>query len=987
VSDTMARVGHLQGGRYHLGKTLGQGGFGVTYLAQDRLLERTVVIKELFPQGSVRQGDSIRIPPGLNQEQFEGMMGRFVAEARALARFNSPYVVRVQDVFQESGTAFIVMDHLQGRTLMERLRTDGVLTPDEAFRMARQLAEALAVIHDAGMLHRDIKPDNVFLTDTNTPVLIDFGAAREYAGSQPVEMSVVLTHGFAPIEQYANTGNFGPYTDLYALAATLLFAITAKLPPVSVARLQEDVPLPPMALTYAPGLRSAVTQALAIRPSDRPASAQAFIDLLKRGRDDLGALAFAEAIHTAQQGRLLPIERQRLWAQALLAVYARREGKLARIEHLDELQYALSCALEVLPLFHDGLELVFGSMEAAAPGLAEDLAAFMETMRRSPDGLGEFLGAVGAAAALAPQTALPAPGQVWRAPESPASAPLPALAAKFAGFRQIALRADAVVQVGFAGSVQVAWCLSADGDLRAVHSVSGESLAQVAGVRAAAATASGLWLARDGLVQRHAFNGTPLGTPVNFPDRPVSVAAHGRSVAVAGRQGLIMLCTLTEGEPVLQSLSLSALTKRGDPPLDLTFSSDGRLLLIRDTQAVTVLRTQTMKVLRTFTLTGEAVTAVAISADGQRVCTAHGRRLLVWDVPTGRELSSFHAPAPVTHLFYNPNGRLLGALGGGLYLLDAQSGHAIAHHAPPGGRGTAISSNVDGRSIALGSLHQFNLLQLAPTEFRAVPDLNPPPAKPKPVIPTVNRDMPAPPPSVFRAAPDLNSPPAKPEPVVLPLNREMPAPPPTSSTGIPAGFLSKLPSTGMPTRTAASPPPSLQPHWPSPPSGLTGRSTPPGVAPYREYRLPPQPTSDVLGRTTAELTGLLSLVVLAEGPVHRQEVFRRVVAAHGLGKVGPRLAAGLDRALAAAEAAGQVRLRGEFLWPPDLDSPPVRDRSALATRTLDLVCDEEVQAAGHLVGHLPLPERPHAVARVLGFARLTEMSRERIFRLLQQEHA
>ncbi|WP_221091521.1 DUF3320 domain-containing protein [Deinococcus aquaedulcis] len=953
MSDTMARVGHLQGGRYHLNKTLGQGGFGVTYLAQDRLLERLVVIKELFPQGSVRQGDSIRTPPGMSREHFEGMMGRFVAEARALARFNSPYVVRVQDVFQENGTAFIVMDHLQGRTLMERLRTQGALTPDEAFRMARQLAEALAVIHDAGLLHRDIKPDNVFLTDTDTPVLIDFGAAREYAGGQSAEMSVVLTHGFAPIEQYANTGNFGPYTDLYALAATLLFAITAKLPPVSVARLHEDVPLPPMALTYAPGLRTAITQALAIRPADRPGSAQAFLDLLQRGRDDLGALTFAQAIHTAQQGRLLPVERQRLWAQALLAVYARREGKLPRIEHVDELQYALNCALEVLPLFHDGLELVFGSMEAAAPSLAEDLAAFMDTMRRSPDGLGEFLGAVGAAAALAPQADLPAPGQVWRAPESTASAPLPALSAKFAGFRQIDLRADAVVQVGFAGPVQVAWSLSADGDLRAVHSVSGEPLAQVAGVRAAAATASGLWLARDGLVQRHAFNGTPLGPPVNFPDRPVSAAAHGRSVAVAGRQGLILLCTLTEGEPAVQTLSLSALTRREDPPLDLAFSSDGRLLLVRDTQAVTVLRTQTMKVLRTFTLAGEAVTAVALSADGQRACTAHGRRLLVWDVPTGRELASFQAPAPVTHLFYNPNGRLLGALGGGLYLLDAQSGHAIAHHAPPGGRGTATSSNADGRSIALGSLHQFSLLQLAPTEFRAVPDLSPPPARPEPVPPAVSREVPAPPPSI--------------------------------STGIPAGFLSGLPSTGMPSRTAPPTPP--PPRWPSPPSGLTGRSTAPGVAPYRECRLPPQPTSDVLGRTTAELTGLLSLVVLAEGPVHRQEAFRRVIAAHGLGKVGPRLAASLDRALGAAEAAGQVRLRGEFLWPPDLDTPPVRDRSALATRTLDLVCDEEVQAAGRLVEHLPVHERPHAVARVLGFARLTEMSRERIFRLLQQEHA
>lgn len=964
MSDTAVRTGSLQGGRYGLARTLGQGGFGVTYLAQDRLLERQVVIKELFPAGTVRHNGQFRLPPGLSQEAFDGMVSRFVAEARALARFNSPHVVRVQDVFQEDGTAFIVMDHLQGRTLMERLRTDGPLGPDEAFRTARQLAEALSVIHDAGLLHRDIKPDNVFLTDQGTPVLIDFGAAREYAGAQPAAMSVVLTHGFAPIEQYANTGKFGPYTDLYALAATLLFAVTAKLPPVSVARLQEDAPLPPMPLTYAPGLRAAITQALAVRPADRPGSARAFLEVLQGGRDDLGALVFAQAIHSAQQGRLLPVERQRLWAQALLAVHARREGRLPRIEHVDELQYALSCALDVLPQFQDGLELAFGSLEAAAPQLAEDLEAFMATMRRSPEGLGEFLGALSAAAALAPSADLPAPGQVWRAPDTVTSAPLPALASKFAGFRQTDLRADAAVQVGFADPVQVAWCLHENGDFRAVHAVSGDELTRVPAVRAAAASAVGLWLARDGALQRHAFTGAPLGPAVSVPDRPVHACAHDRSVAVAGRQGLVLLCTLTGAEPALQSVSLPALTGRDDPPLDLTFSADGRLLLVRDAQAVTVFRAATLKVLRTFTLPGQALTAAAISPDSQRACTAHGRRLIVWDVPTGRELTSFQAPTPVTHLFYNPGGRLLGALGGDLYLLDAQTGHALARHAPPGGRGTAMSAAADGRTIALGSLHQFSLLHLAPAEYRAVPDLAPPAPVPAPAPQAPAQPVPAPPAPVQQAPASV--------PVIPP------------STGLPASFLSRLPSTGLPGQPAT--PPAARP-WPSPPGHLTRSTTEPGVQPYRECRLPPQPTTDLLGRSTADLTALLREVVHAEGPVHRQEVFRRVVAAHGLGKVGPRLAAGLERALGAAEAGGLLHQRGDFLWPPGLTHPPVRDRSAQAARSLDLVSDEELQAAGQLVRHLPPAERPQAVARLLGFARLTEPSRERIGRLLHQEYA
>lgn len=273
----------LKGGRYTLGKVLGQGGFGITYLGADTQKNRPVAIKELFPEGSTRDRGTRRVvpPTALLGSGFAETMESFEGEARLLSRFKHPGIVRVYDIFEENGTAYLVMEFLKGQTLGKRLEKQGRLPPGEVERIARKLLEALEVVHKAGLLHRDIKPDNVFLHQDGRVVLIDFGSARQFARGKTQRHTRLVTPGYAPLEQYGTEGRFGPYTDLYALGATLYHALTGAPPPAATDRIQKDPPLrlPP---DTPPGLEQAIRRALEIRVDRRPQSVAEFRALLDR---------------------------------------------------------------------------------------------------------------------------------------------------------------------------------------------------------------------------------------------------------------------------------------------------------------------------------------------------------------------------------------------------------------------------------------------------------------------------------------------------------------------------------------------------------------------------------------------------------------------------------------------------------------------------------------------------------------------------------
>lgn len=268
----------LGDGRYMIEGVLGRGGFGITYVARHTGLGHLVALKELFPAGARRNG--LAVAPA-EAEAFARARDASLAEGRTLARLALPGVVTVLDAFEENETAYLVMVLLQGETLERRL-AGGPLAPAQVRRLADGLAETLEAIHAAGLLHRDIKPGNVFLpADGGDPVLIDFGSTRAFDLTGESRHDRLVSPGYSPLEQYAETARFGPPTDLYALAATLWHATTGQAPPAAPERASGS-PIPALPRSVPASLAAALTAGLAIRAADRPASAAALRAWLRR---------------------------------------------------------------------------------------------------------------------------------------------------------------------------------------------------------------------------------------------------------------------------------------------------------------------------------------------------------------------------------------------------------------------------------------------------------------------------------------------------------------------------------------------------------------------------------------------------------------------------------------------------------------------------------------------------------------------------------
>ncbi|WP_162932093.1 protein kinase domain-containing protein [Solimonas sp. K1W22B-7] len=233
---------------YEIRRVLGKpGGFGVTYLALDTNLDHEVAIKEYLPlEFALRMFDgSIAVRSEEDAAAFEWGRRCFLNEARLLARFNHPNVVQVHRLFEAHGTAYIVMDYVRGRSLAEELHGTAIAGQARLEALLLPLLDGLETVHAAGVLHRDLKPQNIVLRQDGTPVLIDFGAARGELGSHSRSLLNVLTAGYAPIEQYSQQGNQGPWSDIYAMGAVLHRALTGRKPPDAVDRLGED-PLQPL---------------------------------------------------------------------------------------------------------------------------------------------------------------------------------------------------------------------------------------------------------------------------------------------------------------------------------------------------------------------------------------------------------------------------------------------------------------------------------------------------------------------------------------------------------------------------------------------------------------------------------------------------------------------------------------------------------------------------------------------------------------------
>jgi serine/threonine protein kinase len=269
---------------YTIEKTLGQGGFGMTYLARDDNLNQSVAIKEYLPRElAVRERDDSVQPLSDDQgEQFRWGLDRFLAEARTLAQFRHPHIVRVLAVFEANRTAYMVMEYERGQGLHEVLAGRRRLPEAELRRLLLPLLDGLEQVHAAGFIHRDIKPANIYIREDGSPVLLDFGSARQALGEATRTLTSLVSPGYAPFEQYvAKSDKQGPWTDIYGLGATLYRAVTGLSPPEAVDRSEALLHTGADSYTgcvvlagsdYSPALCAAIDHALAFKPQDRPQS-------------------------------------------------------------------------------------------------------------------------------------------------------------------------------------------------------------------------------------------------------------------------------------------------------------------------------------------------------------------------------------------------------------------------------------------------------------------------------------------------------------------------------------------------------------------------------------------------------------------------------------------------------------------------------------------------------------------------------------------
>lgn len=272
----------LKQGQYKIEKLLGEGGFGITYKGLYLPNSAQVAIKELWPEKAVRMGNTITWPSSIPPAQRLYQINKVQLEASYQQKCVHPSIAQVYDWFEENNTAYIVMEFIPGKSLYQILQEKGILEETRVKNYFLQIAQALKVIHSNNLLHRDIKPDNI-LVDNNRAVLIDFGATKEFIAGQTSEVSITLTRGYAPLEQYSYRGRRFPATDFYALCASMYELLTGNLPPAATDIINGfDTLIPPRQLrsNLSPLIEKIILTGMQHRVEDRFQGADELIDAL-----------------------------------------------------------------------------------------------------------------------------------------------------------------------------------------------------------------------------------------------------------------------------------------------------------------------------------------------------------------------------------------------------------------------------------------------------------------------------------------------------------------------------------------------------------------------------------------------------------------------------------------------------------------------------------------------------------------------------------
>lgn len=272
----------LQGGKYRIERVLGQGGFGITYLAAQTSLQRLVAIKEFFMKDFCSRDKATQMmltSSAGSSKQVEQYRKKFIKEARNLARLNHPNIISVIDVFEENGTVYYAMPYLVGGSLLDYVKTHGTLSETMAMKYVRQIAGALKYMHEEEHIcHYDVKPANILIDDKDNAVLIDFGISKNYdsAGHETTTTPVGMSEGYAPIEQYQqNVEEFSPVSDVYALGATLYFLLHGKRPVSAVYRASGTALI--MSKQLSQGIKEIINASMKISKRERAKSMNVFL--------------------------------------------------------------------------------------------------------------------------------------------------------------------------------------------------------------------------------------------------------------------------------------------------------------------------------------------------------------------------------------------------------------------------------------------------------------------------------------------------------------------------------------------------------------------------------------------------------------------------------------------------------------------------------------------------------------------------------------
>lgn len=670
--------------RYRVVQVLGQGGFGITYKAFDQLLQRFVAIKEFFLHGSQRINGVVVFPNAVPFEAAAQTRAGFLEEARALARFSDAGVVRVNEVFEENQTSYIVMEFIEGQTLDDYAHNG--LSGIEVLRLARSLLRSISRVHGLGLLHRDIKPANVYITSEGQPVLIDFGAARFMQAS---DMTAILTHHFAPIEQYGSSYPLGTYTDIYALAVTLVSTFYGDLVPTAPDRLQNDtfklrVPSDtPLALT------EALTRALIVLPAQRLQNADEFLALLE-----------GQSLVQAQTSLDQKLEAYRnAQLQALLELFSEHDMssepqvKLEIFVHFAVTALVCLDGSKSIPSAPKDLAAFVGNLIAGvASGFIQilenadiddakefvlDVAQIGLALLAQEEEFARFLRTALLEAERQRKQFLPVKRE-WQVEqrflkEKPNAVDLET-AFPNSGQNSYSFASD-VVSVGLTERGHFLTLLGSAGSLDVLHlpSAGSKNVFNNRPVTIVAGGGAGLWIARDDRLERLSLTGE-VERMLEIGELVTALAVGAHSVAIGTKSGRVGWLNddamtwfkdqnpnnLAFLDPNPKSIEKELNDFHKTPILEVALSNDERIIVstaINDPRAV-IIRTDKKTKLREITLLN-TVSRVSIEPGGRMLTTlSQDGEVSIWDIPSGALRRQLLTHNPVIDIEMLAYGRL-----------------------------------------------------------------------------------------------------------------------------------------------------------------------------------------------------------------------------------------------------------------------------------------------------------------------------------------